>query len=133
MIQIAPEYKIQLASCELYPKSLLGLPTVEEIRSTDVYIFCEFFFLLPSFPMLYLFCWFVHTSFHLFHVPEYYIFSISVFGQSVIHWSSDTHLKQVFLFNFYIQYAYFWVYVNLMINWIYYLPFPFYVAETLFS
>ena len=42
MLQVAPESKIQLISCELSPKYILGLYALEDIRAIDVYIFCEF-------------------------------------------------------------------------------------------
>ena len=39
MWHVAPESKIQMVSCELYPKSLPGLSTFEDIHAIDVYIF----------------------------------------------------------------------------------------------
>ena len=40
---MSPESKIQLVGYELSPKYILGLSTLEEIRSIDAYIFCKSF------------------------------------------------------------------------------------------
>ena len=48
MWQVAPESKIQLVSCKLSPKYLIGLSALEEICATDAYIlrdsFCHVMF-----------------------------------------------------------------------------------------
>ena len=41
MWQVVPESKIQLVSCELSPKYLLGLSTLEGIHAIGVYILCD--------------------------------------------------------------------------------------------
>ena len=41
MWQVAPDSKIYLVSCKLSQKSLLGLSTLEETHSIDVYILCD--------------------------------------------------------------------------------------------
>ena len=40
VLQVAPESKIQLVSCDLYPKFLLGISTLEYIHAIDAYILC---------------------------------------------------------------------------------------------
>ena len=54
MWKVIHESKIQLVSCEISPKYLLGLSMLEEIRAIDAYIFCDsfhsvFFPILPQF------------------------------------------------------------------------------------
>ena len=44
MLQVAPEYKIQLVSCELSSSFIIGLYTFEDIYVIDAYIFCESLF-----------------------------------------------------------------------------------------
>ena len=39
--QVASKSKIQLISCNLSPKSLLGLSALEDIRAIDAYIVCD--------------------------------------------------------------------------------------------
>ena len=39
--KVSPESKIQLISCELSPKSLLGISSLEDICAIDLYIFCD--------------------------------------------------------------------------------------------
>ena len=41
MWQVAPESKIQLVSCKLSPKQLLGISALEDMRVRDAYIFCD--------------------------------------------------------------------------------------------
>ena len=41
MWQVAPESKIKLVSCELYPQLLPGLSELGYIHAIDAYIFCE--------------------------------------------------------------------------------------------
>ena len=41
MLQVAPESKTQLISCEMSPKYLLELSALEDVRSKDTYIFCN--------------------------------------------------------------------------------------------
>ena len=41
MWQVTPDFKVKLVSCEPSPKYLLGLSTLEDIRTIDTYILCE--------------------------------------------------------------------------------------------
>ena len=43
ILQVSPESKIQFISCELSPKYLLGISTLEDICAIDAYILCDLF------------------------------------------------------------------------------------------
>ena len=95
MLQVAPESKIQLVSCEIYQKSLLGISALEDIFYIDAYIICDlFWYLLLS------------GAFSIFvniyaQVLGFYVFQwtfppeVSSFGKKLMRWFSDPHLKRM--------------------------------------
>ena len=96
--QVAPESKIQLVSCEISPKSLLEISTLEYIRAIDAYIFCDPFHSIILFDSLYIFID-MHAQVLKFSAFQCtLIYDFSGFGKSAIQWSSDPHLKHVFGF-----------------------------------
>ena len=98
MLQVAPESKIQLISCELSPKYILGLYALEDIRAIDVYIFCEFL----SYA---LFSNVLSISIDMYaRVSDSLVFwwnflsEVSSSRKFAIKWSSGPHLKDAFGF-----------------------------------
>ena len=84
MWQVAPESKIQLVSCELYPKYLLELSSLEYIRAIDAYIFCESFCSVLLYKVLSIF-FNLYKRFWRFLVFMWSLFSGSLnYGQSTI-------------------------------------------------
>ena len=68
MWQVAPEYKIQLGSCELSPKYFPGISALEYKRTIDAFIFCDSLWYV-LFLMSYIFFQYVCMSFGVFCVP----------------------------------------------------------------
>ena len=54
MWQVAHESKIQLVSCKLSPKSLLGLSALEDIHAINMHIFCHSLWSVPFSDVLYI-------------------------------------------------------------------------------
>ena len=69
MLQVPPQYKLKLVSCELSQKSVLLFSTLEDICAIDIYVFCDSFFSLLFFGVINIFVNFVCTSFRLVCVP----------------------------------------------------------------
>ena len=107
MWQVAPESKIKLAICELSPKSLLGLPILEDIRYIDLYIFCE---LICS--VLLSYAWYILSicthkfSYFLCSSVLYFLnFRSWTICDPVILWYTSSSIYLVF--DCYVQYTYF--------------------------
>ena len=98
MWQVAPESKIHLVSCELYPKSILGISELEDIQIIDDYIFCDsikFSLFSNVLSILFdLYAWFL--GFSAFQWT--FLSKVSGFRTFAMKWSSDPHLKHVFGF-----------------------------------
>ena len=95
--QVAPDSKIWLVSCELSPKYLIGISTLEYICAIDMNIHYH------KFLYTYLRCFIYFrqslcTIFRIFHVPMNFLFHFSGFRLFAIQWSSDPHLKHIFGF-----------------------------------
>ena len=98
MWKISPESKIQLFSCELSPKYLLGLSIFEDIHAIDAYIFCDSFCLIFLSDFFYIF-FDAHAQVFVFSVFQITLFyEFSSLGKSAIQWYSDPHLKHAFVF-----------------------------------
>ena len=97
MWQVAPESKIQLFSCELSPKFILGLSALLDIRAIDVYIFCDSisYALFPY--VLYIFVDLYAQVLGFFMFQWTLLSKLSSSGNCVLKWSPDPHLKHVFL------------------------------------
>ena len=96
MWQLVPESKMQLVSCKLPPKYLLGVSTLEGIHSIDAYIFMRLILFCTFVWFLIYFCWFYAQVFGFYMFQWTLFFEFSGFWQSVIQWSSNLHLKHVF-------------------------------------
>ena len=98
MWQVAPESKIQLVSCELSQKSLLGMSILENIYAIDAYILCDSFLSVLLSNVLSIFVD-MYERVLGFYVFQWTLFSeLSGFLQFVMKWSSAPHLKYVFGF-----------------------------------
>ena len=98
MWQVAPKYKFQLVSCELSPKSLLGIYALGKIRSIDLYIFCDFLWSILFSKYLSIFVN-LYARVLVFSMFQWNILSeVYGFGKIVMKWSSNPHLKHVFGF-----------------------------------
>ena len=98
MLQVTPDYKIQLVSCKLSPKSSLGLYTLEDIHDIYAYIFCDCFCSVILLDSLSIFIN-LYAKVFGFSASQWTLFSeFSGFRKSVIQWSSDTYLKRIFGF-----------------------------------
>ena len=95
MLQVSLDSKTQLGSCDISPKYLLGLYTLEDICVIDAFILCDSFFLYSCL-IIYLFSRLVHISFWLFRIPANSFTEFYGFENSAIHWSSNPHLKHIF-------------------------------------
>ena len=65
-----------------FPKSFLGISTLGYTIAIDAYILCEFF-LMYSFPIIYLFLYICKHNLRLVRIPANFLFQISDFGRSV--------------------------------------------------
>ena len=96
MLQVTLDYKIQLVSCKMFLKCILGLSTLKDLL--DAYIFSNSFcsVLLSDAFIIFINVYAQVIGFYVLQVTLFYEFS--GFVQSVIQWSYDLHLKNVFVF-----------------------------------
>ena len=98
MWQVAPESKIQLISCELYPKYLIGLSALKYICAIDTYIFCDSL-LSVLFNNVSSICVYIYAQVLRFPIIEWtFLSKVYDFGQFVMKWSSNLNLNLVFDF-----------------------------------
>ena len=96
MLQVALYSKIQLISCDLYLKSLLGFFGLMCIRAIDVYIFCYLLWYLLFTDALYIY-FYQYTQILGFSVFQWtFLSKVYGFGKFVIKWSFVPYLKHVF-------------------------------------
>ena len=96
--QVAPESKIQLVSCELSPKYLLGISALEDISAIDVYIFCDSIWYVMFYDVLSIFVnlYALVLGFSVFQWT--FLSKVYGFRKFAMKLSSDPHLKHVFCF-----------------------------------
>ena len=96
--QVAPASKYQLVSCEISPKCLLGISTLEDIRAIDAYILCDSFCSILFSNSLSIFVY-LYAHIFIFSVFQWNIFSeFFGFGKSAIRLCSNPRLKHAFGF-----------------------------------
>ena len=96
MWQGAPESKIKLVSCKIYP--LLVVSMLEDIHSIYAYIFCNSFRSVIFSNYLSLFVDLYAQVFDFSTFQWNILYEFSGFEKSVIQWSSDPNMKHVFGF-----------------------------------
>ena len=131
MWQVVCESKIKLVSCDMSPKSLLGISTLEDIPAIYWYIFCDSLFSLLFYDVLYISLICVHEfkDFLCSSELSYPMYLVSKF----FRWNDPlVHIWSMYLVSYFYIYD---AYCHICVNWrvFYYSLFSFTFVSMIFS